>query len=368
MRTAAKRRGQPLVVLGGVLALWCAMRIALWESPFPLLPEPIGEFFAEGSASEPPVRSAGSGAAVGLTVRSAHSASRDGGAPNGQGAALPLALATGGMPSPGGGFDTMASHQYLWLAALEQRRGLAAGGSARFGAPGLGRPLSAGAPPPPAADRWSLEGWVYLRQGATSSSAPGLLSPVYGASQAGAVLRHRLAPRSNLRPEAYARFTSALAGPEDRELAVGLAARPLNGVPVAAQAELRARMANGRTEFRPAAMLVSEVAPLDLPAGLRAEVYAQGGYVGGRFATPFADGQARMTREVAAFDLGELRAGAGAWGGAQRGAARLDIGPSASVDMRLGDSPARLALDYRLRVAGDAEPGSGVAVTLSSGF
>ncbi|MCH2487899.1 MAG: hypothetical protein MK010_09195, partial [Erythrobacter sp.] len=71
---------------------------------------------------------------------------------------------------------------------------------------------------------------------------------------------------------------------------------------------------------------------------------------------------------LARFDLGEISIGAGAWGGVQRGAGRLDIGPSASVALRLGRSPVWLSADYRFRIAGDAQPGSGAAVTLSTGF
>ena len=60
--------------------------------------------------------------------------------------------------------------------------------------------------------------------------------------------------------------------------------------------------------------------------------------------------------------------GGGVWGGAQQGAARLDIGPSLTVDLRLGAAPARIEADYRWRVAGNAEPGNGGVVTLSTGF
>ena len=64
----------------------------------------------------------------------------------------------------------------------------------------------------------------------------------------------------------------------------------------------------------------------------------------------------------------QLRLGAGAWGGAQDGAKRLDLGPSASFDLPVGRVNTRLSADYRFRVAGDAAPGSGAAVTFSAGF
>jgi urocanate hydratase len=98
------------------------------------------------------------------------------------------------------------------------------------------------------------------------------------------------------------------------------------------------------------------------------ELYAQAGYVGGRYATPFVDGQARIDRGVADVGPATLRAGAGAWGGAQKGAARLDIGPSVSVSLQTGRVHSRMAVDYRIRVAGDARPATGPALTISAGF
>ena len=64
----------------------------------------------------------------------------------------------------------------------------------------------------------------------------------------------------------------------------------------------------------------------------------------------------------------QLRLGAGAWGGAQQGASRMDIGPSASVGLAGGHTSARIAVDWRFRVAGDAAPSSGPALTVAAGF
>jgi len=125
--------------------------------------------------------------------------------------------------------------------------------------------------------------------------------------------------------------------------------------------------------FRPAGYAVTEIPPLRLPFGTEGEFYAQGGWVGGPGATPFADAQASITRELpwaARFtdDRLRLRFGAGAWGGAQKDAQRADIGPTLRLDTRLGKVPTRVSVDWRLRVAGDAAPGSGVAVTVATGF
>jgi urocanate hydratase len=102
--------------------------------------------------------------------------------------------------------------------------------------------------------------------------------------------------------------------------------------------------------------------------GLTAQGYGQAGWVGGLYATAFADGQARVTREIAGAGPARLHIGAGAWGGAQKFAERLDVGPTIGVDVDAGPVVARLAVDYRIQVAGSAAPGDGVALTLSTGF
>ncbi len=159
-----------------------------------------------------------------------------------------------------------------------------------------------------------------------------------------------------------------MAAGRESEVAAGLSAALFRDIPIAAHAELRATKSAFSTKFRPAGFVVTEIPPVPLPLGLRGETYLAAGYVGDDFATAFVDGQVRVDGEFARFDLGNLRAGPGVWGGAQKGAARLDVGPSASVNIRLGAVPARLAVDYRPRAAGDAESGSGAAFTLTTGF
>ncbi len=109
--------------------------------------------------------------------------------------------------------------------------------------------------------------------------------------------------------------------------------------------------------FRQAAYVVSELGAVPLPYGARLE----------------ADGQASLTRELPfagrlSKDAVRISIGAGAWGGAQKDAQRLDVGPTLRADVGIGGFPARLSVDWRARVAGDAAPGSGVAATLSAGF
>ncbi|SMQ62394.1 hypothetical protein SAMN06297468_0694 [Altererythrobacter xiamenensis] len=222
-------------------------------------------------------------------------------------------------------------------------------------------------------DRWSLDAWAFGREGSENVSSTVGRAPVYGASQAAAVLRYRLAPSNPRDPRAYVRAYRALVANGESEVAAGLSARPLARLPLRAHAELRATHYSSDTEVRPAAFVTTELDPIALPAGLRAEVYGQGGYVGGEGETAFADGQLHVLRGLGGFDLGvfdqgKVSLGGGAWAGAQKGSSRVDLGPSMRLDLSIGETPARLSVDWRERVAGDAQPDSGVAVTLSTRF
>jgi hypothetical protein len=139
-------------------------------------------------------------------------------------------------------------------------------------------------------------------------------------------------------------------------------------LPLRAHAEIRVTDRVSDTDIRPAAFVTSEFAAIALPAKLRAETYVQAGFVGGKGSTAFADGQVHILRDIEEFDLGRVSVGGAAWGGAQKGANRLDLGPSPRVDFELDQTLARLSLDYRERVAGNAEPLSGATLTISTRF
>ena len=370
-------RGHPLLALAALTLGWTAARLMLWHSPFP-------EEFSSGAG--PTVASdaaaAGREAARRAGIDGAEQQNAEKAAHASVG--LPVVLrettvSTEPIPYRGArrllgpDIGTLSPdkprHEPLPFAAASGTANAApprtAPRRARDAAP-LSLPRQAGRE-----KRWSLSAWSLYREGSQGAvAAVGV--PSYGASQAGAVLRFALAPKSGHVPELFARASHALVDHGETELALGLSARPLPAIPLRAHAELRATDAPAGRELRPAAFATTELPEVDLPLGLKGSAYGQAGYVGGRFATGFVDGAARLEREVAAFDTGRSRAkpriGAGLWGGAQRGAARLDIGPAASIAFEGGPLPMRLSLDYRFRIAGDAEPGDGVAVTLSTGF
>jgi hypothetical protein len=379
---ARSRRGQPLVVLGALLLGWVGLRAALWEEiALPALPGSVEA--AVASVLPPIVRNdaqpAASRTAAGpVHVKDEAVAARPRALPPLPLTLLPQPVQAAPMPEfvPAGGRNEItrvaAAHQLAWMAGVAQLP------VPRFVMDRLSRtdrtaslmPAEArqARTAPLAAKRWSVDGWLLLREGGAGPVTAGLPSPSYGASQAGAVIRYRLAPASGHRPSAYLRASSAVKAPRGEEVALGLSARPLAAVAVALQAELRAtRLASG-TRLRPSIGAVTELPRFTLPAGLSGEVYAQAGYVGGPGSTAFVDGQVRIERRLARLGQGELRAGLGAWGGAQKGANRIDVGPSATLDFPLGGGQGRVSADWRLRAAGNAAPKSGPAITLSAGF
>jgi hypothetical protein len=217
--------------------------------------------------------------------------------------------------------------------------------------------------------RWSMDAWALIRKDPARTPPAGTLPATYGASQAGAVLRYRLAMQNPRQPTAYLRTTSTLRGLSETAAALGLSVRPLPAVPIIAAIEGRVTEQGGSHRVQPAIMAVTALPPLALPGRLRAEIYGQGGYVGGRYATPFADGQVRVDRALLDLGRAQARVGAGAWGGIQKGASRLDAGPGATLSMPLTPKVfGRLAVDWRFRVAGNAEPDSGPALTVAAGF
>ncbi len=382
MNRLRPRRGQPLIALGAVLLGWVGLRAALWEEiALPGLPTPVAEAVARvlppvAQREARPVPTAA--AAIAPVIRTPPSAP----VPLAPPPALIAVPPPASLPSlppefaPAGGTGeaprVAAAHQLAWMAGVAQlpmprfvMDRLSATNRTAALMPAEARQARVA---PLSARRWSADGWLLLRQGGVGTTAAGLPSPSYGASQAGAVIRYRLAPASAHRPALYLRASSAVQAPRGEELALGLSARPLARVPVALQAELRATQQARGTTWRPAVGAVTELPRFDLPAGLSGEAYAQAGYVGGPGASAFVDGQLRIERRLARLGRGELRAGLGAWGGAQKGANRVDVGPSATLDFPLGGGQGRVSADWRLRAAGNAAPRSGPAITLSAGF
>lgn len=291
-------------------------------------------------------------------------------------AALPVSpvLATAG---PALGTDLGADRHSLRLALMARLLPPMPGGAARA-ATATGGPLWF---PPPAAraepgqgrpywirdqlSGWSLGGWLYLRDGAVAAPDGIAAASQLGGSQAGVRLAYGFGDTGRVR--AYGRATVAVRRPEQREVAIGLAAAPLPHVPLDFAIEQRLAVGqDGRTAL--AAMVSGGVGDVLLPGGFHLDAYAQAGVVGVRQRDGFADGALVVDRRLGPDDTSPLRLGALAAGAVQPGAARVDVGPRLTLRLPDVGAGSRIALDWRQRVAGDARPESGLALTLAADF
>lgn len=257
---------------------------------------------------------------------------------------------------------TLSAPAPVRLAALDDVRPTFVTASAAIPAPDTIVRVISPTVVPRAAGRWSGSAWLLARDDRVLPTAGvGLL----GGSQTGA----RLAWRVNGDPARPVSLTGRLSSPLRRqgsEAAMGVEWQPVRGLPVRLLAERRQRLGgDGRSAF--ALLAHGGVSDRSVGAGWTLDAYAQAGVVGARRGDLFADGGATIVRPLGS-GTGGLAAGGGVWGNAQPGVARLDVGPRVTTTFAAGDRPVRASLDWRFRVAGEAAPSSGPALTLATGF
>lgn len=366
--TVMPRRGAPLAALAALVVCWCAVRVtALWlmsvDGP-PMLATVPGRASAEAvmTAASAELRPAARSAAL-VTPRLA-SFAKAAGPPleislsRTSDAAMRMVYTPpardrvpAAMPATAGRLEAVAGrtedHRAVGLFPLP---------------PPASLPDGAGADP---RSRWSADVWVLWRPGENTPASSGAATPLLGGSQAGAVMRYALAPGSGHRPQAYLRVAGTPEGRDRAELAAGLQVRPVRDVPVVLHAEARIRRESDGVRVRPA---IFATAGLDrkVAGAVRLRTWSQGGYVAGDDGGGFADGAATVERPVVKHGDVTLAAGGGTWASMQRDAGRLDIGPSVSAEIGTGKATLRLQADYRVRIAGDAAPASGPAITLAA--
>ena len=224
-------------------------------------------------------------------------------------------------------------------------------------------PLAVGDPriaAPRGANRWSGYGWVFAREGGSPGLAGG---GQLGGSQAGLRLDYRLSDSLAL----TGRASAPLETRRGAEAAIGLSWRPRPELPLTIIAERRIGLdRGGRDAF--ALMAAGGVGPVLLPEKFQLESYAQTGIVGAHRRDGFVDGAATLLRPVKKGDHVAAMVGVGLWGAAQPDVTRLDIGPRLKLRLGEGNTALGIAVDWRLRVAGNAHPDSGLAVTLDGSF
>lgn len=350
----AELRGRPLAFVALALAAWVSGRVA-WEGDWQ--PRPISATATSASAAVPSrnltltafpdhsVPSRTKHAAAGQRARIIPSAKfrpppaldpwQDGGRPSG----LPSpALVAGGGGPLSTGRDTPPSNA------------LAPVGKA-------GQPIRK--------PRWGGALYAYsfwrFASGGGAALAPGAQ---YGGSQSG--LMATLDPFGE--PErGLALLLRGSATPDwnEREVALGFRWAPDKDWPLTLSAERRFRM---DAPDRFAAYLAGGFDRMRLAGQWKVDAYGQAGYVTGQSAGGFFDAQVRATHPLVELKGVPLSIGAGGWAGGQKGAARLDVGPTlqAQIDTRLAKF--KLQLDWRQQLAGNAVPKNGVALTVSTGL
>ncbi len=403
-RSEGRGVGRPLIAAMALLCGWVAIRASTWEAPFPL---PASEvLFAQAEVRTPtPTLESRADAAPGSSVAKSHHAGQWtplryklgaqilGGA-NGGGRVVSPVFVSGGPSGPviSARAGVMARHQALFASAMSYTPGydmpilpslanpaLMTPGKGGGRLPLGGRPvtpdIAAGAPVATQSNagraepgRWSGDAWFMIREGRAYPQLTGVNPASYGGDQAGAVVRYALAPNSRLAPNIYGRASKALVSGGESEAAAGASVSLARSFPLRVHGEVRVTDRTGGAEVRPAAYVVTGLPRRPVGPNLEADAYLQAGYVGGKFDTGFVDGKATLQAPVLGSDHSRFTIGGGAWGGAQRDASRLDIGPTASVNLSTGGTALRASADYRIRVAGDARPGNGVVVTLAASF
>jgi hypothetical protein len=201
--------------------------------------------------------------------------------------------------------------------------------------------------------RWQFGGFALLRDGGEAGPAA---TPVLGGGQLGGSIAFLPDPYAR-RPLALVLRGNIAADPaglrsETAQAAIGVRQALLPGVSISAE-RLVAIGSATRSDWT-----------LRLAAGGsrgRLSAYGEAGVLGSGEAYAGAQATARLLR------IGPVTLGAGSWASLQTGRPdvwRVDVGPAIAADLK----GIRVQADWRQRVAGNAAPGSGPAVTVSAGF
>ncbi len=281
----------------------------------------------------------------------------------GQVATTPKALLS---PTPG---HDLATAAYARLAAGDRRGAVALFDAALASEPA---PADAALRPLWTAERrrlvrrWSGDAYTLLRDPGPAGPAA---SPVLGGGQSGGTLAWTPNPLARRPLAVVARYNAASLGgsvdPATGQAAFGVRWRPVTGVSISAE-RLVATGALARDDW---ALRIAGGAD-----GKKGRVlwsgYGEAGVLGA--GDVFAGAQLRAGMPVV--QLGKLAfvAGPGTWASLQRGSGftsgRVDIGPTLLLRAPMGKLSVDIMADWRFRVAGNALPGNGPALTLSTGF
>jgi hypothetical protein len=204
--------------------------------------------------------------------------------------------------------------------------------------------------------------WLFSRNGIGPN-----VGTILGGSQGGGRLRYRLSSNP-ARPSLSAslRFAKPLQG-QGLEISPGLSIAGGQNWPVELIAERRIRPEKSNGD-QWALLAAAGIPPTELAKGLTLEAYAQAGIVGIKKSIPFAQLGVGVHRSIGSQHNLKVKAGAGFWVDQQESSGRLDLGPEIVAVVRAGERPVRLSAQWRFKVAGDAQPGSGPSLSIATSF
>ena len=221
----------------------------------------------------------------------------------------------------------------------------------------VANPDGAAAPEPKRGSRWSASFWTIARDGDGRGASLG--GSQLGGGQSGGRIAYALGRQR--RWSLVARSAAPIAGP-GREASIGIEWQPTR-LPIRLTAEDRVSLDYGG--HAPALGVNGGIGAVPVWRGFRFEAYGQAGAIWRGGLSGFVDGSARIDRRIASYRRVDVDVGAGAWGAAQPGAARLDAGPALSLSFPVKQRHIRMEIDWRQRLAGAARPGSGGAITIA---
>ena len=214
--------------------------------------------------------------------------------------------------------------------------------------------------------RLEIYGYSFWRKGSGASALAA--GSQYGGSQSAIIAAYRINNSDSNIVSAMARATIS-PGSKEREIALGLRWQPDSSLPVILSAERRFRQS---AIDATAVYIAASQQDISLTQRIKISGYGQAGIVqqGGLRGeiTPFVDATMRMERTIIQAGTSKFSFGAGSWAGGQTGVRRFDIGPTAKIDFPVGEAQLSVHADWRFRVAGNARPASGPALTVSSAF
>ena len=212
----------------------------------------------------------------------------------------------------------------------------------------------------------NISAWAILRPAGSDLNLA--TSGQLGASQTGVRVQQPLLHIGQRLPIAFnLRVSAPLDQKLGREAGIGLETRPVKQVPVELILERRVALdRGGRNAF--AVIAAGGFNDKRLVNKVNLSGYAQTGIVGFARGDGFIDSALQIERALLDRNHTDLRLGVGFWGAAQPGVARIDVGPILVIKQRLGAASLRISAEYRWRVAGQARPASGPALSIGTNF